>query len=57
MLGCNFIELSWRNLEVTMGNLKAKGGAAGFCCCIVKRSACNIANPQRTHELQAREPI
>jgi hypothetical protein len=53
----NLIELGGRNPEVPVGDLKADGCAAGFCCAIFKRAAGNIADPECPHELEAREPV
>jgi len=55
-LGCNFIELVGRYLEVVVGSLQAYGRTAGFCGGVFEGAACDIADPQSAHEFQARKP-
>ena len=54
-LGGDLVKFRWRDPEVTMRLLKSQMSFTRFCCRKFERAARDFADPQGSHELEARQ--
>ena len=56
-LRCDLIKFCWRDPEVPVGLLKAERRRAGLGGRELERLTRNVADPQRPHKLETRQPL